>query len=82
MIYNEELTDKLIILYGEDVIDLPKSIIRNKLEDTIAYHKDKIFNEAKLGKKIREENSVLYTTTIDIESMFMENYTKELDLNL
>ena len=80
MIYEKELTNDLIVMYGEEILNCSKPIIRNKLEDTIYKYKDIILNELKdVSKMEAEENRALLGNALNTEYNFMTNYMAELE---
>ena len=80
MIYEKELTNDLIVMYGEEILNCSKPIIRNKLEDTVYKYKDIILNELRdVSKMEAEENRALLGNALNTEYNFMTNYMAELE---
>jgi len=80
MIYEKELTEDLIVMYGEEVLSWSKPIIRNELEDTVYEYKKIVLNELKnVSKMEAEENRALLGNALNTEYNFMTKYMEELN---
>jgi hypothetical protein len=77
MIYSESLTNKLIALFGKDVVNWTKTKIRNELEGYVSLVNERILKLE--NSSLVKDALVLYHEVKDIEDQFMENYTIELD---
>ena len=47
MIYNKEIEEDLIVMFGEEVLTWSKPLIRNKLEDRVTEYKDEVLKNPK-----------------------------------
>lgn len=76
MIYNQDLTNSLISLFGVEVLTWSKSKIRNKIED-IVDTRQAIFLHTQSSEDARH-----YQRIKSIDDMFTEHYTNELSNEL
>jgi len=77
MIYSESLTNKLVTLFGKDVVNWTKSKIRNELEGYVSLINERILKLE--NSSLVNDAITLYHEVKNIENEFMERYIKELD---
>jgi len=77
MIYDESLTNKLVTLFGKDVVNWTKSKIRNELEGYVSLINERILKLE--NSSLVNDAITLYHEVKNIENEFMERYIKELD---
>lgn len=75
MIYNEDLTNDLVQLFGEQVLSWSKEKIRNKLEDLTDEKRDSILNSNEVSK----DQLKTYQYIKDIDDKFTLEYILDLD---
>lgn len=77
MIYNQELTDNLKEIFGQDVLSWSKSKIRNELENIV----NETHNVAMTATTEEDKNKAfnLYREFKAIDDEFTELYILELD---
>lgn len=77
MIYNKDLTNSLIEVFGDEVKEWSKDKVRSQLDDVVEeVNKLLLASENKL---IREGLHATYLQVKDVDNTFMELFMKELD---
>jgi hypothetical protein len=77
MIYNKDLTDNLVELFGEEIKEWSKAKIRNTIENSVI-EAEKLILDIE-HSVLREGVHQVYIKLKNIDNQFTENYIAELD---